>query len=1058
MNPDEIARQKADDDYAKDIVLEYLENGDAIFEDIEKADWEKVVPKNVRERAEKVRALVEKNNPKAKVERQQFTDRLNSVGPRGLNQEIEAASKKPEERTKLDQAMFDKNKEREDLFQKGFLMAVASGAKNFDEAVKMVKEVYSPFVGDDTEKIEDDIREWISDSEWMEKAFLTPTAYKPLNRGLANTALKENLSVDEMDEMIKREAQYFARQKDITGVDTYINPANSRNVVLGNENSKWDTVRDLATFGPRLAGSWLGYVGSAALDKLGADGAARWLEEATEIDNPDKITNDITNYVPGASAGKVGRFLRRAGKLTSIVGGRLTKGSGQITTLGDFFARGGRAIEKSRSVPRYVGEGVADIAIQLPADKFNEAAHGNVETGLGIGIGKGISGGIEGGLHSITSANPEYTMLLKRAKQAAKNKDAKRTVVDGANGEIETTGGIFTDGHGNSYIQTPDGKIYEYVPEPSEKFDFEGGKDPRTGRFAREYGTTRVGAEVPENLDIRTSKANAALLKFLKLNPSDLRKQGIDPDDLSVLFEEGLIKPGDTPYDIALRVERKVDELDAQRGLAKRAGRADPNFLEMYVGPDSKYTADAISQEVNTRLAKLLDDGVIDAETYDKTIAKANELIKRYFPEILGEYSIMNPAHSKIRPMEIQGLINSFAEKENKFYNKLNTREARTPEEFAEHEMLSVFKDVNRDLYNIKNGARSNSRLITPKRRMELNTLNRDQLTEEIKMLESNDPAIRKMLQDQIEDHIGRKATKEEIDAAVKEELEGLRETIRGLDQRVNNPDLVTVEQNLVDEWEATPGEYSKWLGLNRAMQNKKGAWLNDSFGIHGTTAGNGVLANVPKSRVGLVKDGVGKIWNTTMDNFVPVPRWSAITGENFNGKPFTAEDILKMRDSEYIFRPNVFENYGKMSTQELNDEDYEKPVKEPRTVGELFGDAIKTGKTLVESGAKKADEFAESVKSGGAVSEEAKKKAEESKKKAQQDLDALNRKERVRRVEPKGKSAWKRNKSDDEIRLEQKNRVTQDELDFLNAVASKMGGYVDGRGSFTPGAGFTIE
>ena len=1039
MNPDEIARQKAKDDRAKKFALKYLEKGAVFLEDLDDGEWESTVPKNVRERVVAVRAGVEKNDPKAKVERQRLTERLNDVGARGLNQEIEAASKKSE-KTELDRAILEKNKERKDLFQKGFLMAVASGAKNFDDAVKMVKEVYSPFIGgDNEEQIANDIREWISDSEWMEKAFLTPVAYKPLNRGLANTALKENLSVDEMDEMIKREAQYFARQKDVVGLDTYINPSNSRNAVLGNENSKWDTVRDAATFGPRLAGSALGYIGSAALDRLGFPNAALWLEEATAVDNPDKITNDITTYIPGANAGKVGRLVRRAGKLTSRMGGRLTKGSGAVTSLGDFFGHAGRAVEKSRTIPRYVGEGVADIAVQVPVDKFNEAAHGNVETGVGIGIGKGVSSGIEGGLHAVTSANPEYTMLLKRAKQAAKNKNAKRTVVNGADGEIETTGGIFTDGNGNSYIQTTDGAIHEYVPEPSEKFDFEAGKNPRTGRFKREFGTTRVGAEVPERLDIKTSKANAALLKWLKLNPSDLRKQGIDPDDLSILFEEGLIKPGDTPYDIALRVERKVDELDAQRSLAKRTGRADPDFLEVRVGYDSKYTADAISQEVNTRLAKLLDDGVIDAETYDKTVAKADEIIRRYFPDHDGGQ------YHPIRPMEIQGLINSFTEKENKFYSKLNTREARTPEELAEHEMVSVFKDVNRDLYDLKTDV-GKSRLVTPEKRIASDRAQRDYLAEELKLIESNDPAYRKMWKD----NSGPNVTEEEIDAAIKEQKKILEDEIRGIDQRAANPDLFTVEQNLVDEWKATPGEYSKWLGLNRAMQNKKGAWLNDSFGIHGTTSGNGVLANVPKSRAGLLKKGAERLWNTTMDNLVPVPRWSAIAGENFSGRPFTADDILKMRDAEYVFKPNVFENYGKMSTQEYNDEPYDMPVEEPRTVEQLFGDALTAANTLINGGAKKADEVVKAVKSGG-VSEEAKTKA-------QQDLRALERKERVRREEPKGKGGWKRNKSDDEIRLEQKNRITQDELDFLNAVASKMGGYVDGRGSFMPGTGFTIE
>ena len=1062
MKPEEIARQKADDDYAKEIVLEYLENGDAIFEDIEKTDWEKYVPKNVRERAEKVRALVEKNDPKAKVERQLLTDKLNSVGPRGLNQEIEAASasSKKDEKKKLDDAILEKNKSRKDLFQKGFLMAVASGAKNFEDAVEMVKKVYSPFVGGDTEKIADDIREWISDSEWMKKAFLTPTAYKPLNRGLANTALKENLSVDEMDEMIKREAQYFARQTDL--IDTYFNPSNSRNAVLGNKKTKWNTVRDLATAGPRVAGSALGYLGSAALDRMGFPNAATWLEEATAVDNPDKLTNDITMYIPGAGAGKVGRVLGRAGRWTSGIGGRLTTGSGKVTAVGDFFGKAGRAVENSRALPRYVGEGVVDIVAQEAADNFNEVKHGLVETGLGIGIGKGLSSGAEIVLHRLTSANPEYTTLLKRANQAAKNKNAKRTVVNGANGEtIETTGGIFTDGHGNSYIQTPDGKIYRYVPEPSEKFDFDSPKNPRTGRFERERGTTRVGADVPETIDIRKKRANEALLKFLKLNPSDLRKEGIGPDDLSILFEEGLVKPGDTPYDIALRVEQKVDALNAQRGLANRAGLADPRFLETPVGPGSPYTADAISQKVNTRLAVLLDNGTIDADTYDKTVAKADELIRRYFPE---PYDLTDPEDfASIRPMEIQGLINSLGEKEKKFYNKLNTREARTPEELAEHEMTQVFKEVNRDLYSKKNVT---TKAITPEQITADLQREKERLSRTLNAIEANDPAMRErwrnFLQsgdpEEWEKNFGTADIEKQIDAALEDQRESFQNRIRDIDFKLSNPDLDVVEQNLVKEWEATPKEYSKWLGLDRAVRNKKGAWLNDSFGIHGTTAGNGIMSNVPKSRTGLLKKGAEKLWNTTMNNFVPVPRWGAMVGENFNGRPFTADDILKMREAEHIFRPNVFENYGKAIAQEVNDKGYYFDPEEPRTVGELFGDAIKTGKTLVESGAQKADEVAKSVKSGGDVSEEAKKKAEEAKEKAQQDLDVLNRKERTRREELKGKSAWKRAKPEDEIRLRQKNIISQDELDFLNAVASSMGGYVDGRKSFTPGAGFTIE
>ncbi len=1074
MNPDEIARQKADDDYAKDIVLEYLENGDAIFEDIEKSDWEKVVPKNVRERAEKVRALVEKNDPNAKVERQLLEEKLNSVGPRGLNQEIEAASSasKKDEKKKLDDAILAKNKERKDLFQKGFLMAVASGAKNFDDAVEMVKKVYSPFVGGDTEKIADDIRKWISDSEWMEKAFLTPTAYKPLNRGLANTALKENLSVDEMDEMIKREAQYFARQKDLTGIDTYINPSNARSAALGNEKSKWNTVRDLATFGPRLAGSFAGYVGSAALDRMGFPNAAQWLEEATAVDNPDKLTNDITMYIPGTSAGKVGRALTRTGRAINNVGGRLPweSGSRKLTSIGEFFEDAGKVAKtgklpkkgekveevakkgnNGKTIPQYIGEGVADIAIQVPVDNLNETAHGNVETGVGVGIGKALSSAIEGGLHVVTSANPEYNMLAKRAKEAA-DKNGKRTVINGADGEVVTTGGIFTDGNGVSYIQTEDGKIYEYVPKPSEDFNFKGGMDPRTRRFRRYVGTTEIGAEVPETFDTKTTKANAALLKWLKLNPSDLRKQDIDPNDLSILFEEGLIKPGDTPYDIALRVEQKVDELNAQRNLARRAGRADPIFLERSVGPNSQYTADAMSEKVRTRLANLLDEGVIDSETYEKMAAKADDLIRRYFPDI-GVGSDPTDGFDRIRPMEIQGLINSFQEKENKFFAKLNTREARTPEEIAEHEIVDVFKDVNRDLYDVKKPAGVNERIQTPEQRRERLRAERGHIEKRLKRIEEDDSDIRKKFREIFPDE-----KEPDIDDRVENLKESIRNQLRDIDNHINSTDLQTVEQNLVDEWKATTDEYSKWLGLNRAMQNKKGAWLNDSFGIHGTTAGNGLMGNVPKSRAGLLKKGGEQIWNNTVKNIVPVPSWTSLVGENFNGRPFTAEDILKMYGTENVFRPNVFENWGKAIAQEVNDKGYDMPSKEPRTVGELFGDAIKTGKALVESGAKKADEAAEYAKSGGAVSEEAKKKAEEAKKKAEQDLETLNRKERVRREEPKGKSAWKRAKPEDEIRLQQKNIISQDELDFLNAVASSMGGYVDGRQSFTPGAGFTIE
>lgn len=1043
---EDIAREKAKDERAKKYALKYLEKGAVFLENLDDGEWESVVPKNVRERVEKVRALVEKNDPKAKVERQMLTDRLNSVGPRMLNREIE------------DDAILEKNKSRKDLFRKGFLMAVASGAKNFDDAVEMVKKVYSPFVGGDTEKIADDIREWISDSEWMEKAFLTPTAYKPLNRGLANTALKENLSVDEMDEMIKREAQYFARQKDLTGIDTYFNPSNARSAVLGNEKSKWNTVRDLATFGPRLAGSFAGYVGSAALDRMGFPNAALWLEEATAVDNPDKLTNDITMYIPGTSAGKVGRALSRAGKGINKVGGRLTRGSGAVTSLGDFFERGGNVVKNARALPRYAGEGVADIAIQVPVDNLNEAAHGNVETGLGVGIGKAVSSGIEGGLHIVTSANPEYTMLLKRAKKAA-GKNGKRTVVNGTNGEVETTGGIFTDGNGVSYIQTTDGKIYEYVPAPSEDFNFKGGKDPRTGRFRRYIGTTKVGAEVPKTFDTKTTKANAALLKWLKLNPSDLRKQGIEPNDLTILFEEGLIKPGDTPYDIALRVEQKVDELNAQRNLARRAGRADPIFLERSVGPNSQYTADAMSEKVRIRLANLLDEGVIDTETYEKMAAKADDLIKRYFPDI-GVGSDPTDGFDRIRPMEIQGLINSFKEKENKFYSKLNTREARTPEEIAEHEIVDVFKDVNRDLYDVKKPVGVNERLQTPEQRRERLRAERGHIEKRLKRIEEDDSDIRKIYRE-----VNPQMKEWEIDDLVENTKESIRNQLRDIDNHINSTDLQTVEQNLVDEWKATTDEYSKWLNLNRAMQNKKGAWLNDSFGIHGTTAGNGLMGNVPKSKTGLLKKSGEQIWNNTVNNIVPVPSWTALVGENFNGRPFTAEDILKMYGTENVFRPNVFENYGKAIAQEVNDKGYDMPSKEPQTVGELFGDAIKTGKALMNSGAKKVDEVAEYVKESGAQKADEVAKSvksgdvsEEAKKKAEQDLDVLKRKERTRREELKGKSAWKRNKSDDEIRLEQKNRITQDELDFLNAVASSMGGYVDGRGSFTPGAGFTIE
>ncbi len=1046
----DITTEREDDEYAKNLVLDYLKEGDAIFEDLDDGEWESTVPKNVRERAEKIRAGIEKNDKEAKIELKQFTDRLNSAGPRMLNQELETASKKPEERTKLDQAIFDKNKERKDLFKKGFLMAVASGAKNFDDAVEMVKKVYSPFVGGDTEKIAADIRKWISDSEWMEKAFLTPTAYKPLNRGLANTALKENLSVDEMDEMIKRESQYFARQKDLTGIDTYINPSNARSAALGNEKTKWNTVRDLATFGPRLAGSFAGYVGSAALDRMGFQNAAQWLEEATAVDNPDKLTNDITMYIPGTSAGKVGRALTRAGKGINKVGGRLTRGSGAVTSIGDFFERGGNAVKNARALPRYAGEGVADILVQVLVDNLNEAAHGNVETGVGIGIGKGVSSGIEHGLRKVTSANPEYNMLAKRAKEAA-DKNGKRTVINGADGEVVTTGGIFTDGNGVSYVQTEDGKIYEYVPKPSEDFNFKGGMDPRTRRYRRYVGTTEVGAEVPETFDTKTTKANTALLKWLKLNPSDLRKQGIDPNDLSILFEEGLIKPGDTPYDIALRVEQKVDELNAQRNLARRAGRADPIFLERSVGPNSQYTADAMSEKVRTRLANLLDEGVIDSETYEKMAAKADDLIRRYFPDI-GVGSDPTDGFDRIRPMEIQGLINSFQEKENKFYSKLNTREARTPEEIAEHEIVDVFKDVNRDLYDVKKPAGVNERIQTPEQRRERLRAERGHIEKRLKRIEEDDSDIRKKFREIFPDE-----KEPDIDDRVENLKESIRNQLRDIDNHINSTDLQTVEQNLVDEWKATPEEYSKWLGLNRAMQNKKGAWLNDSFGIHGTTAGNGIMGNVPKSRAGVLKKSGEQIWNNTVKNIVPVPSWTALVGENFNGRPFTAEDILKMYGTENVFRPNVFENYGKAIAQEVNDEGYDMPVEEPRTVGELFGDAIKSGRALVESGAQKADEVAKSVKESGAVSEEAKKKAEEAKEKAQQDLDVLKRKERVRRVEPKGNSAWKRAKPEDEIRLRQKNIISQDELDFLNAVASSMGGYVGG-GSFKPGAGFTIE
>ncbi len=168
------------------------------------------------------------------------------------------------------------------------------------------------------------------------------------------------------------------------------------------------------------------------------------------------------------------------------------------------------------------------------------------------------------------------------------------------------------------------------------------------------------------------------------------------------------------------------------------------------------------------------------------------------------------------------------------------------------------------------------------------------------------------------------------------------------------------------------------------------------------------------------------------MDMMIGTPENQAVSDSSAESSELTEEELRLLEEEE--------------ERKKAEEEEKKKAEEEKKKAEE---EAKK--KAEEEEAKKKAEEEAKKK------AEEAKKKAEEAKEKAQQDLDVLKRKERVRRVEPKGNSAWKRAKPEDEIRLRQKNIISQDELDFLNAVASSMGGYVGG-GSFKPGAGFTIE